>query len=84
MAAPSMARGYWAGRFITIMGMRVRTTTADIATVVVAPAPVYSYPTYPPVVTPVYPPVVPSPYYYYGGPGVSVGFRGRGVIGVGF
>jgi hypothetical protein len=63
--------------------------------VVVAPAPVYGYATYPPAYPPVYPPVVtpapaavvtpvvPGP-YYYGVPGVSLGIRGpRVAIGVG-
>ena len=81
-------------RFIIItMGMPARTTTADTAPWWSFPrwlsAPVYGYTTYPPVVAPVvapvYPTVVPSPYYYYGGPGVGFGYRGRGVsIGVGF
>ena len=60
--------------------------------VVVVPAPVYgyaAYPGYPPVVAP-YPATVPVPVvlpapYYYGAPGVVLGYRGRGFgIRVGF
>ena len=59
---------------------------------VVVPAPAYGYATYPtvvapvvsPAVAPVVVPVVPSP-YYYGAPGVSLGYRGPGVaVRVGF
>ena len=50
--------------------------------VVVAPAPVYSYPTYAPVVTPVVTPVitpvVPGPYYYRA-PSSASATAGRGV-----
>jgi hypothetical protein len=60
---------------------------------VVAPAPVYAYPSYPPPVA--YPPppqvVYPAPVYsapppyYYGYPRGYVGYRGRGLsIGLGF
>ena len=94
MAAPSMAHGphyyhhgyarpYYYGGYGPYYGGYGPAVV--VAPTVVAPVPVYGYATYPPAVTPVYPPVAPSPCYYYGGPGVSLGYRGRGLsIGVGF
>jgi hypothetical protein len=90
MAAPSMAENYYVGSVVPwqhyhhgYYGPRV----------VVSPVPVYgyaAYPGYPPVVAPPYvvpaPAVVgPAPYYYYGRPAVTFGYRGGGIaVGVGF
>jgi hypothetical protein len=88
MAAPSLAHGYWApvhhhhvysGPYYHGGYRPVVVGPAPV----VAPAPVYGYTACPPVVGPVYAPVAPCP-YYYGAPGVTFGFRGRGVaVGVG-
>ena len=86
MATPSLAHGYWApahhyhgyyyGGYSPVV---------VVPAPVPAPAPVYGYAPYPPVVAPGFSPVVPAPYYYRGVPGVSLGYRGRGLsIGVGF
>ena len=85
MAVPSLAHDHWAGHG----GYHHHPVYTGIyyyggcPTVVVAHPPVYT--NYPPVVAPVYVPVVPSAGYYYGVPGVSLGYRGPRVrIGVGF
>ncbi|MGO9114168.1 MAG: hypothetical protein ACLP9L_33560 [Thermoguttaceae bacterium] len=76
MAAPSLAHGYCGPVHHYHHGAYYY---GGYSPVVVAPAPVYGYPTYPPVVTPavapVVTPVVPGP-YYYGAPGVYLGYRG--------
>jgi hypothetical protein len=91
MAAPSLAHGYWAPVHHHYYGPYYYGgyRPVVVAPTVVAPAPVYGYapysPAYPPVVAPAYSPVVTSPYYYYGAPGVSFGYRGPRVsIGLGF
>jgi hypothetical protein len=91
MAAPSLAHGYWAPGYHYHHGYSgPYYYRGGYSPVVVVPAPVYGYPTYPPVVTPAAPlvvtPVVPSPYYYgYGAPGVTFGYRSPRVgIGVAF
>ncbi len=84
MAAPSLAHDYWAPvhHHHAYAGPYYY---GAYRPVVVVPAPVYGYTTYPPVVGPVYAPVVPGPTYYYGAPSVSFGYRGPGVsVGVGF
>jgi hypothetical protein len=89
-AAPTFAHDHWGGYYGHhhhgyYVGPRV----------IVAVPPVYGYAGYPPygpVVAPAYPPfvtgvpvVAPRPYYYYGAPAVTFGFRGRGIaVGVGF
>ena len=83
MAAPSLAHG--PVHYYHHYGYAGPHYYGGYPTVVVTPAPVYGYATYPPVVAPVYPPVAPGPCYYYGTPGVSLGYRGPGLrIGVGF
>ncbi len=85
MAAPSLAQGYWAPAHHHRSVYVSPRYYGGYRPVVVVPAPVYSYPAYPPVVGPVYAPVVPGPTYYYGAPGVTFGYRGPGVsVGVGF
>jgi len=87
MAAPSMAHG-WGPAYHHYHGYLRPYYYGGYRPVVVAPPPVYGYPAYPPVVAPAAPvvtPVVPSPYYYYGAPGITFGYRGPRVgIGVGF
>lgn len=85
MAAPSLAHGYWVPVHHHHYAYSGPYYYGGYAPVVVTPAPVYGYTTAPTVVAPAYPPVAPTPYYYYGAPGVSLGFRGPRVsIGVGF
>ena len=80
MAAPSLAHGY--GPPVHHHGYAGGYYYGGYRPVVVVPAPVYGYAAYPPVVAPavapVVVPVVPSP-YYYGVPGISLGYRGRGL-----
>jgi len=84
MAGPSLANGYWAPAHHHHYGYAGPYYSAGYRPVVVVPAPVFGYATYPPVVAPVYAPVAPGP-YYYGAPSVSFGYRGPGVsVGVGF
>ena len=78
MAAPSLAHGP-----VYHHGHSGPHYYGGYSSVVVVPAPVYNYTTYPtvvtpavaPVVVPVYPPVVPGP-YYYGAPAIGFGYRG--------
>lgn len=86
MAAPSWAHGPGHYHHYVHAGAHFY---GACPTVVVTPAPVYGYASYPPVVAPAVAPVVttvaPNPYYYYGAPGVTLGYRGPGVrLGVRF
>jgi hypothetical protein len=89
-AAPSFAHVYYGPAHHYYRGYVRPHYYGGYAPVVIAPAPVYGYATYPPVVMPVVLPVVtpavpvaPGP-YYYGAPGVGIGIRGPRVsIGVG-
>jgi hypothetical protein len=88
MAAPSLAHDHWGGHGGYYAPIHHHgyygPHYGGYRPVVVVPAPVYGYATYPPVVGSVYAPVVPGP-CYYGAPGVSLGFRGPRVsVGVGF
>jgi len=82
MAAPSFAHGYCGPVHHYHHGYVGPHYYGGYAAAVVAPAPVYGYAAYPPVVSPavapVVTPVVPGP-YYYGVPGVRFGYRGPGV-----
>ena len=85
MAAPSSAHSYWGPVHHHHYGYAGPYYYGGYSPVVVVPAPAYVNPAPPTVVAPAYPSVVPSPYYYYGTPGVSFGYRGPRVsVGVGF
>ncbi len=91
MTAPSLAHEHWAGHggyYAPIHHHHygyAGTYYGGYFPVVVAPAPVYGYTGYPTVVAPAYGPVVPALGYYYGGPGVTFGYRAPHVaVGVGF